>query len=973
MPIIFMISKRNGKYVVKPTFRRVNGKDANVLKLTEETESKLQQNAIIDFFKSTTNKKNRYKELLDEIGKVEEEIDQENMCNVSEVLFVQNCKTLVGNYLSPYLEDPIKRIVNQDGFSDFASTIVNWLKKFNNTIINKTGDIGAVVKCYDTLIEKVKQYLYIIRNNRIGKVYLANNDYSKALEYYENAIAICNSKFVKNHSLTFMTINNIAECYYEKGDFNNSLDYYNQLLTIKEYNWGNSDLAIICNNIAKTYFVMGDYDKSLDYCNRLLKTRQSKLGDGLPDMVMIYNNIAGVYCVKGKYKEAIEHYKNALKITENNKNKAVSVNTYNNIGFVYKLMGNYDKALEYFRRVLLERKYKNGKNVMETVVAYCNMAGVYKSMGDMNNTLKNYKNALREFVSDEINPYTAMIYNNMAFAFHYMKDYYNALLCYNKAVGTALSSELVFISNALKHQANGYYELALKEYLKALEKAEEQSLAIVICDGIAEIYEVKGEIGKALEYYQSAMKKSESILGKDHPFSILLYNHLAEAYEKKGVNDKALEYYSKANLVLLPWASDAQIIEQSDKNVNDNMRDDVDVKKVEDYCVRKMKEITEALYSYKWLFNSKNKFLYRIAATQLGRLDTLYRIMKSYDIDWKIVTKDYSELSIEEKCQHYIVYKTWSILSTYPQYQKAYQRDNNESIRECGAGLEDCVEEIKNDDQSHITRKLRQVKSFMNEKLNDGGLYERLGNKDEKTKELLIEINELKKHYGGKSLSLDNLPPPIYKWDILFNRIGDPAHCDIGLDSFSSGEKQKLNSIGAIVYHLQNLAHTASEIKYNNVNLIMEEIELYYHPEYQRQFFKELLIRIKGAELGNIQNINIIFVTHSPFILSDIPKCNVLFLKDGMPDDELQENTFGANIHSLLKHGFFMPNLPIGEFAYEKINALFKKLNTGDFNNDDEEKRKKELNDIYQQILLVGEPFLRNQLLLLYNSFKGSK
>ena len=87
----------------------------------------------------------------------------------------------------------------------------------------------------------------------------------------------------------------------------------------------------------------------------------------------------------------------------------------------------------------------------------------------------------------------------------------------------------------------------------------------------------------------------------------------------------------------------------------------------------------------------------------------------------------------------------------------------------------------------------------------------------------------------------------------------------------------------------------------------------------------------------------------------------------------MQENTFGANIHSLLKHGFFMPNLPIGEFAYEKINALFKKLNTGDFNNDDEEKRKKDLNDIYQQILLVGEPFLRNQLLLLYNSFKGSK
>ena len=116
-----------------------------------------------------------------------------------------------------------------------------------------------------------------------------------------------------------------------------------------------------------------------------------------------------------------------------------------------------------------------------------------------------------------------------------------------------------------------------------------------------------------------------------------------------------------------------------------------------------------------------------------------------------------------------------------------------------------------------------------------------------------------------------------------------------------------------------------------------------------------------------MKNINIVFVTHSPFILSDIPKCNVLFLKDGMPKDIMQENTFGANVHTLLKNGYFMPNLPIGEFAYGKINNLFGKLNSGELdpNND--------LDDIYQEILLVGEPFLRNQLLMLYNSYKGSR
>ena len=80
----------------------------------------------------------------------------------------------------------------------------------------------------------------------------------------------------------------------------------------------------------------------------------------------------------------------------------------------------------------------------------------------------------------------------------------------------------------------------------------------------------------------------------------------------------------------------------------------------------------------------------------------------------------------------------------------------------------------------------------------------------------------------------------------------------------------------------------------------------------------------------------------------------------------MQENTFGANIHAMLKNGFFLPNLTMGEFAYQKINGLFEKMNTGDFSKD-------EMDDIYQEILLVGEPFLRGQLLSMFNNYRGSQ
>jgi hypothetical protein len=273
------------------------------------------------------------------------------------------------------------------------------------------------------------------------------------------------------------------------------------------------------------------------------------------------------------------------------------------------------------------------------------------------------------------------------------------------------------------------------------------------------------------------------------------------------------------------------------------------------------------------------------------------------------------------------------------------------------------VDKILLDDKTHVSRKIRQVENFENEGLEDGGLYERLGDWNEGNKNLLVSLDSLKEHYHGEEITPDQLPPAIYEWDIVFGKEGEDDTY-IPFDSFSSGEKQMLNSLGAIIYHLQNL-ETSSTIRYPNVNLVLEEIELYYHPEYQREFIYRLVELIKGMHLQTIKSVNILFVTHSPFILSDIPKCNVMFLQDGMVKNDMQENTFGSNIHSLLKNGFFLPNLPMGEFAYQKINHLFYLLNSGDFN------PKTDLDDIYQQILLVGEPFLRSQLLSLYHAHKG--
>ena len=182
---------------------------------------------------------------------------------------------------------------------------------------------------------------------------------------------------------------------------------------------------------------------------------------------------------------------------------------------------------------------------------------------------------------------------------------------------------------------------------------------------------------------------------------------------------------------------------------------------------------------------------------------------------------------------------------------------------------------------------------------------------------------------------------------------------------FSSGEKQFLQVVGAVLYHLHNIDSIASnEMRYRNINLIFEEIELYFHPEWQRKWVYWLIAMLRSITYKYIRNINVVLVTHSPFVLSDIPKTNVLFLKGGRPNYDMQMNTFGANIHHLLKNGFFLPGLPMGEFAHRKIDEIFAKLNEGNFPLGN-------LEQIYDDIMQVGEPVIRNELMMLLGGYRS--
>jgi len=87
-----------------------------------------------------------------------------------------------------------------------------------------------------------------------------------------------------------------------------------------------------------------------------------------------------------------------------------------------------------------------------------------------------------------------------------------------------------------------------------------------------------------------------------------------------------------------------------------------------------------------------------------------------------------------------------------------------------------------------------------------------------------------------------------------------------------------------------------------------------------------LILEIRNLQLS-VESINVLLVTHSPYILSDIPNAFVLKLINGKSEPFNEGNeTFGANVHDLLANDFFMENGFMGEWAKKQIKSVVESL-----------------------------------------------
>ncbi len=196
-------------------------------------------------------------------------------------------------------------------------------------------------------------------------------------------------------------------------------------------------------------------------------------------------------------------------------------------------------------------------------------------------------------------------------------------------------------------------------------------------------------------------------------------------------------------------------------------------------------------------------------------------------------------------------------------------------------------------------------KFFINRKFTNNETFNEIYN-------IFIRVNEFNKKFYVNNLNE------------IFN---------IKLTNTSSGEKHTIELLANIDSEIDerivNIIQRKSNINEISLILNIDEPDKNMHPEWARQF-KNLLNEMLEKTINYYKHekkidlyFQIVISTHSPFMVSDYKKNEILMLD--FKDDDIHsyvKNTnksfFGANIYDILKDSFFLKN-SMGEYAKKEI------------------------------------------------------
>jgi len=299
--------------------------------------------------------------------------------------------------------------------------------------------------------------------NKLANLY-GHSDPGKAETYVLEALDIAKKQELPaEQAISYRILGMINR---EVGKFAEAMSYSRKSIEIYEKLGDKNGLAIGYSTIALTYRAQGMIDKALEYYHMALKKKQ-ECDDSIEGLASFYFNIGACYATLDRLELSISFYEHAESVWKKLGARSHLASLYNNIGMVFGRKKELDKAREYFRKALDISDDLGDKK--SSAITLGNLGILHGDLGDNESALNFFIRSLELYKE---------IGNRRGIAYTYgcLSGVYTDL--------GRLDEAEEFISKGL--------EITRKLKLKDWE--------ILCLENITDLFEVKGDLQKALMY-----------------------------------------------------------------------------------------------------------------------------------------------------------------------------------------------------------------------------------------------------------------------------------------------------------------------------------------------------------------------------------------------------------------------------------------------------------------------------------------
>jgi len=416
--------------------------------------------------------------------------------------------------------------------------------------------------------------------NKKGKVYQNDENYKKAVEFYEKASGVDNKSTVEslyNLGNAWLELDTARAGHYfslclKKSDSTGNT-YYQFFATkaltglaYRAYNFRQGDKLLekcillskqintpetyaYCHELkALKYYNMSELDSALFYYRLALQAFDTVSKD---NAIWELNSIANVYISSGDFSMAEESYAKAISIAGLASNNLALGYSLQSASFLYGLLGEFSKGIKANDSAIFI--FNRSGNKLRLANTYAARGTLLKSMGNFKESINSFLFADSIYREELTNDYRSTVQNNIGVTYYNQADYKKAIKYFESAL-TYLKTDLIneeyllFKSNI----AECLY------YLKNTKEAERIFLEVFpiakkknfnrISSGMAitlgKIYYDAGQYQKAFGFFEEAREYGIKSSEKEKIIDANIY--LAKIDQQSGKTKSAENNLSQA-------------------------------------------------------------------------------------------------------------------------------------------------------------------------------------------------------------------------------------------------------------------------------------------------------------------------------------------------------------------------------------------------------------------------------------------